>query len=108
MFFKINARDAFLRRKYCRKGYHKLKVGSQSQTIGHRKTENIQYLMCVHCNFIFFASPRHKKKYLRMTAKERSAFRGFLSGLEAGTINTTGGDLWEEASASSSSDMDKE
>jgi len=68
------------------------------------KREEIRYLRCAHCNYLFFASLRQKNKYLRMTTNERTAFHNLLSGFKSESINRTGGDLWKDASVSSSED----
>ena len=95
-------------KKYCRKGFHHVRNGFLSH--GHSgkdhkmHTKKVHYISCQFCNYMFFASPKDKSKYLEMTAKERSAFRGLLSRTLLKQYSGGGSDPKKDASASSSSD----
>ena len=99
--FGIEMFDKYMRKKYCHKGFHKLYHGSIGQGNSKRMTW-VHYLKCRHCNYIFFASENDKKRYLRMTGRERSAFRSLLSGYKDEAFNKTGRSVWKEASSRAS------
>ena len=58
-------KNAKLRKKYCHKGYHKLHMNRVSHSGGNiKRTVNITYLACEHCNYRFFATMKDKERYM--------------------------------------------
>jgi len=103
LLFKHELVDKCMRRKYCHKGFHKLTAGylATSGTETKFKWKRVYYLKCLYCNYLFFASKSNKQKYLDMTAKERSAFRGLLSSSLLKHTKRVGCEPKKDASASS-------
>lgn len=78
--FDIKNRRA--RKKYCRKGYHKLKPAFSSIKIWNKKKRaksiNVRYLKCVHCNYRFFSTMNDKTKYEKINSQTKEGFSAFL------------------------------
>ena len=66
-----------LRKKYCRKGIHKLKQGSCSLSDG-KKTIKVDYLKCQYCNWKFFANKKERDLYNKI---HKSSAKGISSAL---------------------------
>jgi hypothetical protein len=62
------------RRKYCRKGYHKIISQSITWKEGHKRSVTIRYLKCLHCNYYFFATVSQKELFLKKEGKAKDAF----------------------------------
>ena len=109
LLFKHETVRKWMRKKYCSKGFHNIYTGCLSH--GHSGLDNkmhtkkVHYIRCRFCNYMFFASPRDKQKYLKMTAKERSAFRDLLSSVMLKQYNNMGRESKKDASASASSEV---
>jgi len=95
--------DKVMRKKYCHKGFHRIYPGSIGWGGTNQRMKYIHYLKCRHCNYIFFASPNDKKRYLKMQDRERSAFHTMLSCLKDEALIENGSSVWKEASSRASS-----
>lgn len=86
-------KDAIARRKYCNKGYHKIKNYHTYSKIGNQKAVSFHFIKCVHCNYMFFPTKNLKEKYLKheKETKERfSAVFNSLSGNKTGLSFSAG------------------
>jgi len=64
-------KDKYARKRLCRKGYHKLRVGSVSWGHFNKRMTTVRYLKCMHCEYIFFTSKREKAKYMNKRKAEK-------------------------------------
>jgi len=71
------------RRKYCRKGYHKLTKCSYSVKEHKKRTIKIDYLKCLHCNYHFFTSVKQKEMYMKLEGKAKDSFSAFLKSISS-------------------------
>lgn len=103
LLFKREVFDKMMRKKYCHKGFHKLISGYLGISGPETKYrwQKVHYLKCLYCNYLFFASKSHKQRYLDMTTKERSAFRGLLSNTMLKQSKSVGCESEKDASVSS-------
>ena len=85
---------------YCRKGFHKLYNAYIAQGQSGKRMRKVWYLKCRYCDYVFFSSPNDKKKYLDMTAKERSAWLKLASSLTLKHCKKIGASDNQDASAS--------
>lgn len=70
----------FYRMKYCHKGYHKLRKESIAiQRDG--KHYGVEYIKCLHCNYMFFATMRDKNKYLKIQELTKERFSALYENL---------------------------
>ena len=59
--------DSHMRRRYCRHGFHKLRVGSLIVNDKRKKNLYVRYLRCEYCNYKFFANKKDKDTYVKYT-----------------------------------------
>lgn len=71
----LETKNKHARRKYCRKGYHKLHTSSLELWAPPSRSVYIRYLKCAHCNYLFFASRKDKEKYLAIKNRESEGFK---------------------------------
>jgi len=92
------------RKKYCRKGFHKLISQKYSSKKGNEKWNHCHYLKCVHCNYMFFATLKQKELYLKLNGKDKDSFSAFFnvaSSLKAKHPNRVGATKKGDVSSSS-------
>jgi len=71
------------RRKYCRKGFHKLTTCSTTWK-EHERAITVRYLKCAYCNFYFFANKSQKDMFLKKEGKAKEGyFSDFLKSLSS-------------------------
>lgn len=68
-------KQAEIRKKYCRRGYHRLTRAVLSHHSSKGKTVKIEYLQCHHCNWRFFANIKEKQKYMNLKKKESGVWK---------------------------------
>lgn len=67
------------RRKYCRKGFHKLIVCRYGQKRHNdKRMRYVSYLKCRYCDWVFFANLSQKKRYNKMNPTTREDFLALL------------------------------
>jgi len=77
--------DKTARRQYCRKGYHKLRSGREGhQGPKDKRMKWVRFLKCQHCNYLFFASESHKKRWLKFQGTTKEGFSAWLKSLSSG------------------------
>lgn len=60
------AKNKRMRKKYCHKGFHKIKTGYLHVSNNKNKT-HVAYIFCPYCNYRFFVTEDEKEKYVEMT-----------------------------------------
>jgi len=75
---RMHRRDKKMRKKYCHKGYHKLKTHRSSFKFGNERIINFEFLVCQHCEYKFFTTAKQKEKYIA-TKKRFEAAKDVLS-----------------------------
>jgi len=58
----IDRKNRHLRRRYCRHGIHKIKIGHISR-ISSTEERTLHYIYCDFCNYKFFATESDKEWY---------------------------------------------
>jgi len=91
------------RKKYCRKGYHKLISNFVSWKEGNKRKVTIHFLKCLHCNYYFFVTLKQKETYLKHEGTAKDSFSSFLrslSGAKSKRLIARVGKSGEDVSAS--------
>lgn len=104
---RLNAEHKLARRKYCRKGFHKLIKQSYGIKKPGKNWVYIHYLKCLHCNYLFFTTKAQKEKYLELVGKDKDSFSAFLnslSSLKTKHSNKIGGPKGKDVSSRCPSD----
>jgi len=63
---RINNHYKKMRKKYCAKGFHKLRINKFAFKEWKKRERSVTYLKCVYCEYCFFVSKSHKEKYLKL------------------------------------------
>jgi len=72
------------RKKYCRKGLHKIVSAWHSQKKGDKRTIRVNFLTCKYCNYVFFANSNSKKRYLKMNRIHSLATQKMIKSMVGG------------------------
>lgn len=78
---KLERKNKIARRKYCNKGYHQLRKRKWSWKRHKKRWVHVEFLQCVHCNWMFFTTKKQKDLYLKMEGKDKDTFSAFLKAL---------------------------
>jgi len=104
---KLKTEHYLARKKYCRKGFHKLIKQSYGIKKSGKNWVYIHYLKCLHCNYLFFTTKAQKEKYLELVGKDKDSFSAFLnslSSLKTKHSNKIGGPKGKDVSSRCPSD----
>ncbi len=73
LLFLSDLETGHLRRTRCKKGFHKTARGYSSLDNG-KKHYQVWYLTCHICGTSFFSTPQDKKKFERLTSRNRKIY----------------------------------
>jgi len=71
---RVERQNKSARKRYCRKGYHKLRSGSVYWKQGKKRKITVNYLKCAHCNYLFFANKKDKERYEKINSRLKIDF----------------------------------
>lgn len=100
---KLEMHHKAMRRKYCRKGFHKLSTSYYGSKKSGKKWVHIHFLKCIHCNYMFFTTKKQKELYLKEHGTDKDSFSAFLkslSSLKAKRLEESAGSKRKDVSSS--------
>jgi len=71
-------RDKQYRRRYCRKGFHRIRSLFYSCQKNNEKEKKVNFLRCHYCNYIFFANKEAKEMYMELKGNSDKRMQDLL------------------------------